>query len=88
MEISWKRAWLLPLSQEGCKNVSVRSGIFFFFYFKKIFTGSFLHSLHSLNNIEAKESWVWIMNFSSFLELSSEIADKTSFFSFFFKLFS
>lgn len=41
----------------------------FFFSFKKIFTGSFLHSLQSLNNIEAKESWVWIMNFFSFFRV-------------------
>lgn len=34
----------------------------FFFSFKKIFAASFLHSLHSLNNIEAKESWVWMIN--------------------------
>lgn len=41
----------------------------FFFSFKKIFTGSFLHSLHSLNNIEAKENWVWIMNFFIFFRV-------------------
>lgn len=40
-----------------------------FFPFKKIFTGSFLHSLHSLNNTEAKESWVWIVNFFSFFRV-------------------
>lgn len=54
---------MLLLPQESCKNVSVRSvGFFFFCSFKKIFTASFLHSLHSLNNIEAKESWVWMIN--------------------------
>lgn len=56
---------MLILSQESCKNVSVRSGTFFF-SFKKIFTASFLHSLHSLNNIEAKESWVWMINLFRF----------------------
>lgn len=40
-----------------------------FFSFKKIFTAYFLHSLHSLNNVEAKESWVWIMNFFCFFRV-------------------
>lgn len=66
MGMSWKRGKMFLLSQESFKNIRVRSVWIFFCSFKKIFTASFLHSLHSLNNIEAKESWVWMINLFRF----------------------